>query len=34
MRKPKLNRAHEQRITDEIVVDAYGEEDRAMGYEF
>ncbi|MBI3937303.1 MAG: calcium-binding protein [Betaproteobacteria bacterium] len=32
MRKPKLNRAREKRITDEIVVDAYGEEERAMGW--
>lgn len=43
MRKPKLNRlsacnaqasVREQRITDEIIVDAYGSEEQAMGYEF
>ncbi len=32
MPKPKLNRARENRITDEIVVDAYNEEERAMGW--
>jgi len=32
MPKPKLNRAHEQRISDEIVVDAYGSEQRAMSW--
>jgi endonuclease I len=28
MRKPKLNRAREQRITVEIIVDAYGPEEQ------
>lgn len=32
MRKPKLNRAREERITDEIIVDAYGPEEQAMGW--
>lgn len=29
---PKLNPARERRILDEIVVDAYGPEERAMGW--
>jgi len=32
MRKPKLNRAREKRIIDEIVVDAYTSDERAMGW--
>lgn len=32
MRKPKLNADREQRILMEIVVDAYGESERAMGW--
>lgn len=32
MRKPKLNRSREQRIIDEIVVDAYNETERAMSW--
>ena len=32
MPKPKPNRARERRITDEIVVDAYNEEERAMSW--
>jgi len=32
MPKPKPNRTRERRITDEIVVDAYGEEERAMSW--
>lgn len=32
MPKPKLNRAREQRITNEIILDAYNEEERAMGW--
>ncbi|MBI2311040.1 MAG: calcium-binding protein [Betaproteobacteria bacterium] len=32
MPKLKINSAREKRITDEIVVDAYGEEERAMGW--
>jgi len=32
MPKPKPNRAREKRITDEIVVDAYDETERAMGW--
>ena len=32
MRKPKLKRAREQRIIDEIIVDAYGPEEQAMGW--
>lgn len=32
MRKPRINRTREQRINDEIVVDAYGEEERAMSW--
>jgi uncharacterized protein (DUF433 family) len=32
MRKPKLNRVREKRITDEIVVDAYTSDERAMGW--
>ncbi|MBI4203746.1 MAG: calcium-binding protein [Betaproteobacteria bacterium] len=32
MRRPNLNRAREKRITDEIIVDAYGPEERAMGW--
>ena len=34
MRKPKRNRIREQRITDEIIVDAHGLEEQAMSYEF
>lgn len=29
---PKLNRARERRIAEEIVVDAYGPEEQAMGW--
>ncbi|OGA49382.1 MAG: calcium-binding protein [Betaproteobacteria bacterium RIFCSPLOWO2_12_FULL_62_58] len=32
MRKPKLNRARETRIADEIIVDACGPEEQAMGW--
>ena len=32
MPKPKLNRTRENRITDEIVVDAYNESERAMSW--
>jgi hypothetical protein len=32
MPKPRPNRTRERRITDEIVVDAYGEEERAMSW--
>ncbi len=32
MPKPKRNRSRERRITDEIVVDAFNEEERAMGW--
>ena len=32
MRKPRVNRAREKRITDEIVVDAYTSEERTMGW--
>lgn len=32
MRKPRLDRAREQRITDEIIVDAYGPEEQAMSW--
>ena len=32
MPKPKLNRAREKRIANEIVVDAYNETERAMGW--
>lgn len=32
MPKPKPNPARERRIIDEIVVDAHGEEERAMGW--
>jgi hypothetical protein len=32
MPRPKLNRAREKRITDEIVVDAYNEEECAMSW--
>lgn len=32
MRKPKQSPAREQRIIDEIVVDAYGSEERAMSW--
>jgi endonuclease I len=31
-RKPKQNRDREERITMEIVVDAYGPEEQAMGW--
>jgi Calcium binding len=32
MAKPRKNSTREQRIEDEIVVDAYGPEERAMGW--
>lgn len=32
MPKPKINRAREDRIEMEVVVDAYGPEERAMGW--
>jgi len=32
MPKPKPNHTRERRISDEIVVDAYNEEERAMGW--
>lgn len=32
MRKPKLSHVREKRITDEIIVDAYGPEERAMSW--
>lgn len=32
MPKPRIDRKREQRITMEIVVDAYNEEERAMGW--
>jgi hypothetical protein len=32
MPKPKINRAREDRIKMEVVVDAYGPEERAMGW--
>ena len=31
MRRPSLNHAREKRIIDEIIVDAYGPEEQAMG---
>jgi len=32
MKRPSENREREDRFTDEVVVDAYGEEERAMGW--
>ena len=32
MSRPSENREREDRFTDEVVVDAYGEEERAMGW--
>jgi len=32
MKRPNENREREDRFTDEVVVDAYGEEERAMGW--
>jgi len=32
MKPPSENREREDRFTDEVVVDAYGEEERAMGW--
>jgi len=32
VRKPKLNRAREKRISEEIIVDACGPEEQAMGW--
>ena len=32
MPKAKINRAREERIEMEVVVDAYGPEERAMGW--
>jgi hypothetical protein len=32
MAKPEIDPEREQRIEDEIVVDAYGEGERAMGW--
>ena len=33
MKRPSENREREDRFTDEVVVDAYGEEERAMGWD-
>ena len=32
MKRPSENREREDRFTDEVVVDAYGEKERAMGW--
>ena len=32
MAKPKIDKSREQRIDDEIVVDCYGDSERAMGW--
>ena len=32
MKRPSENREREDRFTDEVIVDAYGEEERAMGW--
>ncbi len=32
MKRPSENREREDRFTDEVVVDAYGEEERSMGW--
>ena len=32
MKRPSENREREDRFTDEVVVDAYGKEERAMGW--
>ena len=32
MKRPKENKKREGRITEEVVVDAYNEEERAMGW--
>jgi hypothetical protein len=32
MKRPKENKEREDRITEEVVVDAYNEEERAMGW--
>lgn len=32
MPKPKLNRAREKRIVDEIIVDCYGPQEQALGW--
>jgi len=33
MAKPKINKSSEARIDDEIIVDCYGEAERAMGWQ-
>jgi hypothetical protein len=32
MAKPKIDKAREERIDEEIIVDCYGEAERAMGW--
>jgi len=32
MKRPNENKEREERITEDVVVDAYGEEERAMGW--
>jgi hypothetical protein len=32
MKRPRENKVREDRFTEEVVVDAYGEEERAMGW--